>query len=138
MADLIDNSISAAAHEIDVHVHWNGAVSTVCIWEDGRGMDEQTLLNAMRAGGRNPLETRDESDLGGFGFGLKTASFPQGVNSPSTLREGSASGLKSSDGRPAVARMIGFGTGRGMHIVVLTSSLPVCAGRKTRRVTSAR
>lgn len=77
VADLIDNSISAGAHEIDVHFHWNGAESTVCVKDDGRGMDEQTLLNAMRAGSRNPLETRDESDLGRFGLGLKTASFSQ-------------------------------------------------------------
>jgi hypothetical protein len=77
VADLIDNSISADAHEIEVHFHWNGAASTVTVSDDGRGMDEPTLLNAMRAGSRNPLEARDASDLGRFGLGLKTASFSQ-------------------------------------------------------------
>ena len=77
VADLIDNSISADAQVIDVRFHWNGAESTVTISDDGRGMDEQTLLNAMRAGSRNPLETRDDSDLGRFGLGLKTSSFSQ-------------------------------------------------------------
>ena len=47
------------------------------ILDDGKGMTEEELLEAMRLGGRNPLEERDESDLGRFGLGLKTASFSQ-------------------------------------------------------------
>jgi hypothetical protein len=70
--DLIDNSISASAHTVEVQFHWNGTDSSVTISDDGAGMDEQSLLNAMRAGSRNPLADRDESDLG-----LKTASFSQ-------------------------------------------------------------
>lgn len=77
VADLIDNSISAGAREIDVHFHWNGTASAVAIRDDGRGMDERTLFNAMRAGSTNPLEERAEADLGRFGLGLKTASFSQ-------------------------------------------------------------
>ncbi len=77
VADLIDNSISAGAREIDVHFQWEGSASTVCIRDDGRGMDEGTLRNAMRAGSQSPLAARAESDLGRFGLGLKTASFSQ-------------------------------------------------------------
>lgn len=77
VADLIDNSISAGARDINVLFTWNGAESTVCVSDDGRGMDERTLQNAMRAGSKNPLDLRSESDLGRFGLGLKTASFSQ-------------------------------------------------------------
>lgn len=77
VADLIDNSMSAGAREIDVHFHWNGAASSVTIRDDGHGMDEKTLFNAMRAGSTNPLDERADSDLGRFGLGLKTASFSQ-------------------------------------------------------------
>lgn len=77
IADLIDNSISANAKNIWIHLHWAGARSWISITDDGRGMDENTLINAMRPGSNNPLEQRSESDLGRFGLGLKTASFSQ-------------------------------------------------------------
>ena len=54
-----------------------GPIRVVTVRDDGRGMDERTLLNAMRAGSTSPLEERDESDLGRVGLGLKTASFSQ-------------------------------------------------------------
>jgi len=40
-------------------------------------MDEQTLEQAMRLGGKDPLEKRAANDLGRFGLGLKTASLSQ-------------------------------------------------------------
>jgi len=40
-------------------------------------MTEEQLVRAMRPGSKNPLEERDENDLGRFGLGLKTASFSQ-------------------------------------------------------------
>lgn len=40
-------------------------------------MHEEELINAMRYGSKNPLETRPTSDLGRFGLGLKTASLSQ-------------------------------------------------------------
>ena len=49
----------------------------VGILDDGLGMDESTVLDAMRLGARSPLEERERSDLGRFGLGLKTASFSQ-------------------------------------------------------------
>lgn len=78
VADIIDNSISAKAENIWAHIHWKGDSSWVSIIDDGFGMDEKTLLNAMRPGSQNPLQERSEDDLGRFGLGLKTASFSQG------------------------------------------------------------
>lgn len=77
IADLVDNSIFAAAKNIWIEFNWKGADSTVCVTDDGWGMTEGELVEAMRLGSRNPLETRDPKDLGRFGLGLKTASFSQ-------------------------------------------------------------
>ena len=77
VADLIDNSISAGAKNIWVIENWGGLKSYIGILDDGSGMSEKTLFEAMRLGSKNPLEDRDENDLGRFGLGLKTASFSQ-------------------------------------------------------------
>jgi len=77
IADLIDNSITAKAKNIWLHMHWNGENSWISIMDDGAGMDEKKLVNAMRPGSKNPLEERSAEDLGRFGLGLKTASFSQ-------------------------------------------------------------
>lgn len=77
VADLLDNSISAGARNIDVEFFWDGASSHVAIRDDGRGMTDAALLAAMRPGSTSPLEERDAKDLGRFGLGLKTASFSQ-------------------------------------------------------------
>jgi hypothetical protein len=77
LADLIDNSISAQAREIDVEFNWAGRDSTVVIADDGDGMDEATLMDAMRLGSRSPLEERAPTDLGRFGLGLKSAAWSQ-------------------------------------------------------------
>ena len=77
VADLVDNSISAQARNVWVTFHWDGAHSFVSVGDDGRGMDEAGLTEAMRLGTRSPLEERQPSDLGRFGLGLKTASFSQ-------------------------------------------------------------
>jgi hypothetical protein len=49
---------------------------TVAISDDGRGMSQDALAEAMRFG-RDPRDIRDETDLGRFGLGLKTASLSQ-------------------------------------------------------------
>jgi len=77
IADIIDNSISAEAHNIWIDCNWKGEQSTISITDDGCGMTETILINAMRPGSKNPLEERDVKDLGRFGLGLKTASFSQ-------------------------------------------------------------
>ena len=77
VADLVDNSISAQANNIWLNFVWNGADSYISIADDGWGMTQKRLVEAMRPGSQSPLEARDPSDLGRFGLGLKTASFSQ-------------------------------------------------------------
>jgi len=77
IADLVDNSISARAKNVWIHMHWEGEKSRISIIDDGYGMDAKSLMNAMRPGSQNPLDERSEDDLGRFGLGLKTASFSQ-------------------------------------------------------------
>ena len=77
VADIIDNSISAGAKNIWIDCKWNGEKLTISIIDDGHGMSENVLINAMRPGSKNPLQERDAKDLGRFGLGLKTASFSQ-------------------------------------------------------------
>ena len=47
------------------------------VQDDGLGMSEKVLVEAMRLGTKSPLESRETDDLGRFGLGLKTASFSQ-------------------------------------------------------------
>jgi hypothetical protein len=77
IADLIDNSITARANDIWLTFRWDGSDSWISIRDDGKGMGESELINAMRLGSRNPLDKREANDLGRFGLGLKTASFSQ-------------------------------------------------------------
>jgi hypothetical protein len=77
IADLIDNSITASARNVWLYFCWDGQNSFISIRDDGNGMAETELINAMRPGSKNPLDTREPSDLGRFGLGLKTASFSQ-------------------------------------------------------------
>jgi hypothetical protein len=77
IADVIDNSISAEAKAVWVDFIWDGSNSKIVIVDNGVGMTEAQLRNAMRLGSSNPTAIRDENDLGRFGLGLKTASFSQ-------------------------------------------------------------
>src|SRR5262245_54892180 len=77
LADLVDNSIAAAASNIDIYFRWEGHNSWIAMLDDGQGMSEAALREAMRAGSANPLDERGPHDLGRFGLGLKTASFSQ-------------------------------------------------------------
>jgi hypothetical protein len=77
LADLVDNSITAAAKNIWLDFHWDGENSVIAVTDDGEGMTEEQLLAAMRPGSQNPLKVRAPHDLGRFGLGLKTASFSQ-------------------------------------------------------------
>lgn len=78
IADIVDNSISASAKNIWINFEWKGADTWLSIKDDGCGMDNKELIQAMKPGSRNPLELRNNTDLGRFGLGLKTASFSQG------------------------------------------------------------
>ena len=77
LADLVDNSITAQAKTIEIFSNVGESSPKIGVLDDGHGMDEETLIEAMRLGTKSPLEERDKSDLGRFGLGLKTASFSQ-------------------------------------------------------------
>lgn len=77
VADIIDNSITAGALNIWIDYDWKGPKTVLSILDDGCGMSNNELINAMRPGCKNPLDTRADDDLGRFGLGLKTASFSQ-------------------------------------------------------------
>lgn len=77
LADVIDNSISAKARNVWIDMIWAGERSRILIRDDGHGMTEKKLVEAMRPGSSSPLQPRDEGDLGRFGLGMKTASISQ-------------------------------------------------------------
>lgn len=76
LADILDNSISAKAKNIKIYCR-NKEQLTFEILDNGIGMSEIELVEAMRLGSKNPLDNRTKTDLGRFGLGLKTASFSQ-------------------------------------------------------------
>ena len=76
IADLLDNSISAKARNIDI-ISTPDIEPSLIILDDGNGMTENELCEAMRYGSSNPLETRREDDLGRFGLRMKAASLSQ-------------------------------------------------------------
>ena len=75
IADLLDNSISANATKIQIHLEWNKGDPFIAILDNGDGMNDATLAKNVILGSKNPQEKRDKNDLGRFGLGLKTASF---------------------------------------------------------------
>lgn len=77
IADIIDNSITANAKNIKIYFDFQEENLFIAILDDGIGMHYNQLIEAMRPGSKNPLDSRDEKDLGRFGLGLKTASFSQ-------------------------------------------------------------
>ncbi|SEP19429.1 ATP-binding protein [Nitrosovibrio sp. Nv6] len=77
LADIVDNSITARARNIWIDLNWKGADSRIIIRDDGDGMTEMGLVQAMRPGSLGPLAERSANDLGRFGLGMKTASISQ-------------------------------------------------------------
>ena len=77
IADLVDNSISAGATSVDVFCDLTQLNPSLGIIDNGHGMNETGIIDALRHGSKNPSETRSLKDLGRFGLGLKTASFSQ-------------------------------------------------------------
>lgn len=72
IADIVDNSIAAEATKIDVSIQSDPKKNiTVYIADNGIGMNQSELRNAMRYGSH---ERENKHSLGKFGLGLKTAS----------------------------------------------------------------
>lgn len=74
VADLVDNSVDAEATavNIDLNADWRG--SYLRVTDNGIGITEKKLDEAMRYGS---ARSYDAQDLGHFGLGLKTASLSQ-------------------------------------------------------------
>ena len=72
LEDIIDNSIAARATEVLVRV-WMDPTGEplVTVADNGHGMDEAGLINAMTYGS---AARQNKASLGKFGLGLKTAS----------------------------------------------------------------
>jgi hypothetical protein len=74
VADIVDNSVSARARQVDIELRFAGEDSNVVIADDGVGMAEHELTEALRFGSRREYNV---DDLGRYGLGLKTASLSQ-------------------------------------------------------------
>ncbi len=77
VADLVDNSIAAAARRVGVYFTWAGKDSWVAVVDDGEGMTASQLVTAMTVAAGAFRSDRTRTDLGRFGMGLKSASFSQ-------------------------------------------------------------
>lgn len=77
ISDLIDNSISANATKIEIYLIPDEISPQLIIFDNGCGMNEEKLEEALRYGSKNPVDNRSESDLGRFGLGMKSASLSQ-------------------------------------------------------------
>lgn len=75
LADLVDNSIDAAATHVLIRFVQHGPrLVGLYVVDNGRGIAPDAIDTAMTVGGRRHYE---ETDLGRFGLGLKAASFSQ-------------------------------------------------------------
>lgn len=78
VADVVDNSISAHAQNVRILFPTSPMDElAVGILDDGDGMTEDVLFEAMRYGCLSAEEERSEEDLGRFGMGMKSASLSQ-------------------------------------------------------------
>ena len=77
LADLIDNSIKANSSTISINFHPEESDVIVRIRDNGCGMSKDELITAMRPASANPEDSREPSDLGRFGWGMKSASLSQ-------------------------------------------------------------
>lgn len=77
LADIIDNSITAGASAVHIRADTLNDDPSIAIIDNGSGMSQAELVEALRLGSKNPREGRAPTDLGRFGLGLKSASFSQ-------------------------------------------------------------
>jgi hypothetical protein len=79
VAELVDNALQASATVVDIRVEGDpdgGALPTrVVVVDNGHGMDDKALRQAMRFGGSSRFN--DRAGLGRFGMGLPNASLSQ-------------------------------------------------------------
>jgi hypothetical protein len=76
IADIVDNSIAANARNVYIQFPRKNH-NYLTILDDGFGMSQDELVEAMVYGSKPLSQTRSISDLGRFGLGLKMASLSQ-------------------------------------------------------------
>ena len=76
IADIIDNSIAADAQNVFIQFPRTNH-EYLTILDDGIGMTSDELVEAMAYGSKPLDQTRNTTDLGRFGLGLKMASLSQ-------------------------------------------------------------
>src|ERR1051325_1718436 len=69
--DIIDNAIDAQSTLVQISIAEQKGDIIITIEDDGDGMDEENLSEALRLGSETE---REAGDLGKFGMGLVTAS----------------------------------------------------------------
>jgi hypothetical protein len=112
VADLVDNSIDARASTVLIRfVLSDGLLSSLLVVDDGDGMDEGQITNAMQLG---RAKENASSSLGHFGVGLKSATFSQA----SVLTVLSRRNGRDAQGR----RMQRDSKGRGFECELLDST----------------
>ena len=74
IADIIDNSISANAKNIDIRFIFNGLDSKIVIIDDGDGMNYSKIKEALIYANRNVNDVRASNDIGRYSIGLNSAS----------------------------------------------------------------
>lgn len=77
IADIVDNSITAKATEIDIKFPVSPDDVCIAICDNGNGMTQEELFDAMKYGSTLKGKKRSDDDLGRFGMGLKSASHSQ-------------------------------------------------------------
>ena len=77
ICDIVDNSVDAKATEIRINIKLNdNGIEEIEIVDNGHGMDQETVIEALRLG--SETEKNRQEDLGRFGLGLTTASISMG------------------------------------------------------------
>ena len=77
VADIIDNCIPVHAKHIDIISDYNDGDPFFAVCDDGDGMNESELKNAMLMGSDRTNKPVNEQELGRYGLGLKAASLSQ-------------------------------------------------------------
>ncbi|KAB2332228.1 ATP-binding protein [Cytobacillus depressus] len=78
ISDIVDNSIDANSDYIQIEFDYDIDSGFIRIEDNGIGMTDSELQQAMTIGSKDPRKKRAKEELGRFGMGLKTASFSMG------------------------------------------------------------
>lgn len=118
IADIVDNSVTAGAKHIYLHIVREQQVSdsrkdnvkAYEVVDDGRGMDEEGIKKALQLGSPNDEYATDT--LSKFGLGLKSASFSQGETLEIISSDGASEFVKYQVSLPVIRDREEYGAER--------------------------